>query len=118
MVSAAAFKPRGLSASDKLRLLASSLGIPVGIPSSLSSLHAKPGKKWDDSMDALTDLRNRLVHPGTDKAIPDGAYYDGWRLSMWFLDLVLLRLCEYSGKYANRLSQRFVGEIEPVPWES
>jgi hypothetical protein len=116
MVSADAFKPRGLSAADKLRLLISSLGIPMEIPQSLSSLHAKRGKKWEDSMDAITELRNGLVHPGSDKEFPEGAFYDAWRLSMWYLDLVLLRLCSYGGEYANRIRERYVGQVEPVPW--
>lgn len=116
MVSASAFKPRGLSAADKLRLLASSLGLPLEIPSPLTALHAKRGKKWDGSMDAITDLRNGLVHPGNDRKIPHNAYYDAWRLSQWYIELMILRLCSYSGKYANRLSQRYVGQVEPVPW--
>lgn len=116
MVSANAFKPRGLSAADKLRLLASSLGIPLEIPPELSALRAKPGTKWDDSMDAITDLRNGLVHPGKEKTVPEGTYYDAWRLSMWYLDLILLRLCEYQGDYSNRLAQRYVGQVVPVPW--
>lgn len=110
------FKPGGLSASDKLRRLISSLDIPLEIPERLDALHSKTGKKWTDSMHAITDLRNGLVHPGKNATVPEGAYSAAWRLSMWYLDLVLLRLCEYSGNYANRLSERWVGQVEPVPW--
>lgn len=115
MVSPKAFSPNKLSASDKLRLLVSSLNIPLAIPLSLKSLHSKAGSKWEDSMHAITDLRNSLVHPGKEKKVPEGAYYDAWRLSMWYIELLLLRLCTYSGKYANRLSQRFAGQVESVP---
>lgn len=116
MVSEKAFKLRGLSAAGKMRLLASSLEIPLEIPFALTALNSRPGKKWDDGMHAITDLRNGLVHPGSVRNIPDGAYYDGWRLSLWYIDLVLLRLCGHTGNYANRLAKRWVGQVERVPW--
>jgi len=116
MVSAKAFKPGGLSAADKLRLLTSSLGIPQEIPPVLSALHGMQGKQWADGMDAIAGIRNSLVHPGGRSDLPEGSYYDGWRLSLWYIDLVLLRLCGHRGKYANRLTQRLVGVVESVPW--
>jgi hypothetical protein len=118
MVSASAFKPRGLSASDKLRLLATSLSIPTGIPAELTALHSKPGKKWDDAMDAITGIRNSLVHSDATEQLPDNSYYDAWRLSLWFIDMVLLRLCGHTGKYANRLASRWTGSVTPVPWNT
>lgn len=116
MVSEAAFKQRGLSAADKLRLLASATGIPKDIPPQLKALHSKPGAPWSDAMHAITDIRNSLVHPDTASRPRDNTYYDAWRLSLWFIDLVLLRLCDHSGKYSNRLVTRWVGTVELVPW--
>ena len=116
MISAAAFKPRGLSAADKLRFLASSSNIPQEIPPNLPALHGKQGRKWADGMDAITDIRNSLVHPDAQTKLPDHSYYEGWKLSLWYIDLVLLRLCGHEGMYANRLLQRWSGQVEPVPW--
>lgn len=116
MVSPRAFEPRGLSAADKLRILAASLDIPLEIPATLTSLLSRPGKKWDDSMDAITALRNSVVHPATKNPVPDNSFYDAWRLSLWYIDLVLLRLCGHTGSYANRLTARRVGTVESVPW--
>ena len=120
MVSPAAFKQRGLSAADKLRLLASSLGIPKEIPpslSALSALHGKPAKKWEDGMDAITSIRNSLVHSDTQTELPDTSYVEAWRLSLWYIDMVLLRLCGYRGYYAKRLAAiRWEGGVELVPW--
>lgn len=116
MVSPSAFRPRGLSAADKLRLLASSLGIPLEIPSDLSALFSKRGRKWADGMDAITGIRNSLVHPDSQTELPDYSSFEGWKLSLWYIDLVLLRLCGYGGKYANRLAPRSTGEVESVPW--
>jgi hypothetical protein len=116
MVSPGAFKQRGLAAADRLRILVSSLGIPLAIPDCLSALHAKKGRKWDDSMDAITGIRNSLVHPDRRDQVIHETYYEAWKLALWYLDLVLLRLCRHCGKYANRLASRWVGEVESVPW--
>ena len=116
MISAAAFQPRRLSAADKLRLLASSLNIPLEIPPHLSALHGRRGKKWIDGMEAITDVRNSLVHPAAHQNLLNFSYFEAWKLSLWYIDLVLLRLCGHSGKYANRLYQRWTGQVESVPW--
>lgn len=117
MVSARAFKRGGLSAADKLRLLASSLDIPKEIPLDFSALHEKKGKERPDGLDAITRIRNSLVHPDAQTELREHSYYAGWNLSLWYIDLVLLRLCRHDGKYANRLTgQRWVGQVEPVPW--
>ncbi len=117
MISEHAFKQRGLYASDKLRLLATGLDIPLEIPSVLNILHSRKGAKWVDSMDAITDIRNGLVHPGTVRNQPDGASAAIWKLSLWYIELVLLRMCGHSGDYANRLARRWAGTVEPVPWK-
>ncbi len=67
-------------------------------------------------MDALTDLRNGLVHPDKKNEPPEGAYYDAWRLSLWYIDMILLRLCGHCGDYGNRFKRRWVGQVEKVPW--
>jgi hypothetical protein len=116
MVSPRAFKPRGLSAADKFRLLATSLEIPTEIPLTLPVLSSSVKPKWDDSMAAITEIRNALVHAITDVKIPDGTYSEAWKLSLWYIELILLRLCQHSGSYANRLAQRWAGTVVSVPW--
>lgn len=119
MVSPDAFKQRGLSAANKLRLLASSMSIPATVPPQLDGLKTHPtkNKPWYDVMEAITELRNGLVHPGRDEnSIGLRTYLDAWNFSLWFISMVILRLFEYQGNYGNRLTRRFAGEIEPVPW--
>jgi hypothetical protein len=116
MVSAAAFKPRGLSAADKLRLLATSLSIPKEIPPTQPALHGMPGKKWVDGMEAITVIRNAKVHPGLPTEPSGRAYFEAYELSLWLIELTLLHLCGHNGKYANRLRQRWRGEVDLVPW--
>lgn len=116
MVSKEAFGRRGLSAANKIRLLTTSLQIPTDIPSHLSALNSKPGSRWEDGIDAITSIRNCLVHADAKNTLPEHSYYEAWRLSQWFIDLVLLRLCGHDGKYANRLEKRWVGSVKAVPW--
>ena len=116
MVSAHAFGRRGLSAADRIRLLATALDIPTDLPASLRLLHAKRGSKWDDGADVITGIRNSLVHPAKKSELVEGSYYEAWKLSLRFLDLVFLRLLGHEGECANRLAQRMVGEVETVPW--
>lgn len=119
MVSPQAFSERGLCAADKLRILTSALGIPLALPVQFKALNLPlSGRgKWDDAMDAITGIRNTLVHPYAKTKPHKGSYYEAAMLSLWYLDLILLRLCRHEGEYANRLaSARHVGAVELVPW--
>lgn len=118
MVSPEAFQQRGLSAPDKLRLLASALGIPLELPEILPRLSAER-RSYRDSMGAITNIRNQLVHPDTNNThhLSSMQYYEAWKLSLWILDLALLHLCGHNGQYANRLiDNRWAGTVETVPW--
>ena len=107
-----------LNASDKYRLLFSSLGIPIDMPDALSGM-AKLAKQrnWIDSPHALTEMRNSLVHPEhKNHAQFHDAYFEAWKLGLWYLELALLKICAYCGSYSNRLTAKIVGQIEDVPW--
>ena len=110
-------KPGALKASDKLRMLTSNLGIPREIPSELPALRDHTDPKWGDGYHATTDIRNSIVHPDK-KGTTANLYYPAYQLSLWYIDLVLLRLCGHNGYYANRLQDpnNWVGDVEPVPW--
>jgi hypothetical protein len=105
---------RGLSAADKLRLLASALNIPQEIPDCLLALNAKSGSKWQDSADAITGIRNDVVHPHAKKSLPDHSYFEAWQLAMWHLDTALLRVCGCGKMYSRRKFQ--VGTSEQPEW--
>jgi len=116
MVSARAFGRGGLSAADKFRLLASSMAIPIDIPPALRVLAHRPGKPWEDVMEVITSMRNSVVHPTGKENFGIDSYIDGWRASMWILDLVFLRLMQHRGGYRSRINAKWVGEIAQVPW--
>jgi hypothetical protein len=109
---------KDLWASDKFRLLFSPLGIPPEIPKGTTEIK-KLAKKynWLDAPDALTEIRNSLVHPEHKKRSQlDSVYYEAWNLGLWYLEMGILSICGYSGTYGNRLKQRWAGQVEDVPW--
>ena len=86
--------------------------LPEGCPE-LAALGSKHG--WKHGPHALVEMRNNLVHP-RDKYgnVSSGAYYEASNLGQWYLELALLSSCGYEGKCANRLTQEWVGTIEPL----
>ena len=109
---------KALRASDKFRILFSSLGIPLEIPKETPALEKLSHEfNWLDAQHALTDIRNSLVHPEhKSRGQLGSAYYEAWNLGLWYLEMGLLAICNYSGTYGNRLKQRWIGSVENVPW--
>jgi hypothetical protein len=63
-------------------------------------------------------VRNRLVHPPKpnrkEMKLP---YFEAFTLGKWYVELIMLSACGYTGKYSNRTKiRRWVGEVEHVPW--
>jgi hypothetical protein len=116
LIEANGFKD--LRASDKFRLLFSSLNIPIDIPNSLSEIpKLARHRNWLDSPHALTEIRNAIIHPDHKRHGQDSnTYFEGWNLGLWYLELALLRICGYNTSYSNRLVRKWVGEVEDVPW--
>jgi len=111
---------KDLWASDKFRLLFSSLNIPLEIPLETPEI-AKLAKdfNWQDVPHALTEIRNSLIHPEHKRrGMFDSAYYEAWNLGLWYLEMGLLAVCDYTETYGNRLNRkRTKGEVEKVPWD-
>jgi len=112
---------KDLWASDKFRLLFSSMGIPLDIPVNtpeLQRLASNTQMNWLDAPHALTEVRNSLVHPEHKRRSQLATtYYEAWNLGLWSLEMGILSICNYSGTYSNRLKQRWVGQVEDVPWK-
>ena len=111
-----------LPASDRIRLLFVWAGLPLEIPASHLELKAlAAGRNWEDATQAMTGIRNPLTHPTAKsrrhlRNYPLEARSEAWNLGLWFLELCLLRLCDYRGTYGCRLANRFTGQVVPVPW--
>jgi predicted HTH transcriptional regulator len=94
---------KDLWASDKFRLLFSSLGIPLDIPPATPALQglASSGQmNWIDAPHSLTEIRNSLVHPEHKHRGQLGtAFHEAWNLGLWYLEMGILAVCGYSGTY-------------------
>lgn len=109
-----------LRASDRLRMLFTTCGIPNEITKAIpdicdTSATFSKNKKWLDAPHALTDIRNELVHPVSKKNVVD-CHTDAWKLSLWYLELSILATCGYEGSYTNRITAKYATHSEPVPW--
>ena len=66
---------------------------------------------------ALVAIRNDLAHPQMKKGVlSPHAYRDARALGLWYTELLLLELFGYNGLYSNRLTRKWTGDVETVPW--
>ena len=66
----------------------------------------------------LAEIRNSIVHANAKLGQPSiDAYHEAKQLGLWYVELLLLRMFKYSGKYASRLTEvQRAGATELVPW--
>ena len=113
------FEPEGLPAAERIRLCAGHLWIPIPIPAHMSALLSQKKYKLKDAADAVTWVRNKLVHPQKAVVLGLQQYLDAWTLAMWLIEMLLLRLCGHDGDYADRRVRPHVpGQVDRVPWAS
>ncbi len=113
-------------AADKLRYLLAECGISPEISSTLTNLLQAANPKelnWSDGVQALTETRNALIHANLKKRqrLLKRSFVekiDIVNLGLWYLELVLLNIFGYRGKYLSRVAhQEFKHEnIQTVPW--
>jgi hypothetical protein len=107
-----------LKAHDQLRVLLATVGIPLEVPPSLPALLAFARQRGWDGPEAVTLVRNRLVHPPRNnrerKSIPPEVKVDAGQLASWYLELCILNYVGFSGSYSNRFTPSRSGV--PVPW--
>ncbi|MFQ4136801.1 hypothetical protein PGN35_010820 [Nodosilinea sp. PGN35] len=104
-------------AFEKIRGVLSWAQIPAEVPSDLPLLQ----EKWVDGAKAITEIRNKLTHPKKKNRkkfllLSRDIKINAWKLSLLYLELVLLKLFKHQGRYANRIRRKFVGDTEQVPW--
>ncbi len=70
---------------------------------------------WEHGPHALVEIRNSVVHPRQSYGeISAMAFYEAWNLGQWYLELTFLSLFGACGEYSNRLTKKWVGEVEPL----
>ena len=76
---------------------------------------------WVHGPHAFVEIRNDLVHSKPKLGmVPAEVYAEAHRVGQWYIELMLLRLFGYSGRYFNRVVNR-AGQGQPiqhVPWSS
>lgn len=110
----------GLSAANKIRLLIYQFKISADIPAAFKELAAVPNVQ--DGPEAFVKIRNALVHGQENKRaelrnITLKAKYQALQLGIWYVELALLYIMGYKGKYKNRTdgnTWRDTGVL--VPW--
>jgi hypothetical protein len=101
-----------LNTEGHIRLLLDSCGIPCDIPTTLTELRHFAADRQDGAA-SLVQMRNRLVHPNPDRANNDNpneaVRIEVWKLALWYLEEVLLRVVGFSGPYRNRTEFTGIG---------
>ncbi|HDV8360058.1 TPA: hypothetical protein RKT18_001049 [Bacillus cereus] len=111
-----------LRASDKLRLMLYEFSIPREIPDITSFDTVK--SSYRDGAHLFTDFRNEIVHPKKAKQkgneMSSITKYYALQLGRKYLELGILRILNYQGKYQNLLSEKehLLEIVEYVPWAS
>ena len=114
-------KALGGGQSRNVARMLKSLSIPIGIPTTMTDLisAAKPTEPWKHGPDAITRLRDDLVHPKAKYQWNGEAMVDAWRLGLWYVEMALLAWLGYDGTYNSRLEDnRSRGRVIRVPWAS
>ena len=94
------------------------VGIDEEIPSKRTSLKAvAEQEKWRNSPAAIIGIRNEIVHAKKRQGdILVDVQLDCLHLSLWYIELMLLRKMEYRGRYKNRLIVGWENPFDRVPW--
>ena len=91
--------------------------IPLQCPALIAL--AQSHRYWEHGPHAFVDIRNDLVHPKPKLGLISAeAYAEVQHLGQWYIELMLLHLFGYSGRYYNRLELRADkgAQIQHVPW--
>lgn len=103
-----------MRAANRFRLMLCFAKIPKDIPATLPILSSEG---WDDGPHAITGLRNAITHPTT-KPDQNIVYrrLEAVRLCQTYLELILLWLCDYKGKFKDKRSKIGNEPCSIVPW--
>lgn len=114
---------------ERIGFLLDELGIPRDLPEWPHELR-QTGNRVTGRVGPITDgpelvtwLRNRIVHPQQKRRdqirpISARARFHVRQLALWYVELILLRVCAYSGAYTNRLGRSTSRRNleEETPW--
>lgn len=109
-----------ISASNKLRLLISQLHISPSEVGQLNRLKAFARDEKIDGIEAFVQIRNAIVHSQVEKRkklldIHVMVRYESLQLGLWYIEISLLFILKFKGKYDNRVCDKpWIGECEEM----
>lgn len=99
---------KGISASAKIAFLLSYFQLEPKIPKELNEL-IKYSKAFNftNGPDTFTHVRNCIVHSNSKKIshlqkLSEPAIKEAVNMGIWYVEIILLKLLEYTGEYHNR----------------
>ena len=113
------------TSAQRIEELLLALDIPVSLPSTetqdLSTWAASRGREINSGPEIISEVRNMIVHPKRQAVLMQGARQvriEAVHLALWYLDVALLALCRYNGRYVNRLhpGPTVLDATMTVPW--
>lgn len=117
---------KDITASNKIRLLLSTIQVDYSIPKSFVALQhfANSTSNKLDGPEVVTVIRNAIVHSQEEKRkklilIDNVAINQALSLCIWYIELSLLNILDYNATYFNRCAgQKFhFDNEEKVPWQ-
>lgn len=100
-----------ISASNKIRLLLSQFSANIKLPKSFGNMkfYLDSNKDIHDEIDLFVQIRNAIIHSQEEKRkklskIPDKVKYEAQQLGLWYIEISLLKILKFKGKYRNRCS--------------
>ncbi|RYX86932.1 hypothetical protein EON73_02400 [bacterium] len=115
-----------ISAANKIRLLLSKLNVTSDIPKPFTALQETLNGKMADLKDGpgvTSYIRNCIVHSKAKnrenlKLITEEAKSQSLQLCLWYVELSILKILGYKGKYYNRCSGKLYRPdgVQLVPW--
>ena len=107
-----AYKKTYRIAEQKIDGILTSLNIPTIIP-----VYTPKLSTFSSVGNAIAQVRNDIVHPRKNLPLDIETAEQAWRLSVYCLELIILAICGYRGKFGNRLdAHRYEHVVESVPW--
>lgn len=117
---------KDMDAWERLNLLLAGSDIPISVPPQLAEAAAWAAEiagdlKSPDAPAVLANLRNRIEHPRDTariQAVPPRVRYELLQVALWWVELVLFRLCGFDGHYLSRIEpmRRSVTDTSRPPW--
>jgi len=109
-----------ISAANKIRLMLSQFNTNIELPESFVNIksYLDSNKDIHDEIDLFVQIRNSIIHSQEEKRkklskIPNKVKYEAQQLGLWYIEISLLKILKFKGKYRNRCSGKlWTGEDE------